>query len=105
MEGVIDDEIKIFLSFEPDLFFIGMITLPDQAIFEPHIQFQHEPRTIVVDETPTMEKVKILTIVEWTLSHDTQVQKINMGTIEDPKYFKLNIDLEGMVVAVDEDLL
>jgi len=59
----------------------------------------------VVDETPTMEKVKNFTIVEWTLSHDIQVQKINMGTIEDPKYFKLNIDLEGMVVVVDEDLL
>jgi hypothetical protein len=59
----------------------------------------------VVDETPTMEKVKILTIVEWTLSHDIQVQKINMGTIEDPKHFKLNINLKGMVVVVDEDLL
>jgi hypothetical protein len=39
-------------------------------MFEPHIQFHHKLRTIMVDETPTMEKVKTLKIMEWTLSQD-----------------------------------
>jgi hypothetical protein len=34
-----------------------------------------------------MEKVKTLKITKWTLSKDIQLRKINMGTIEDPKYF------------------
>jgi hypothetical protein len=32
-------------------------------------------------------------------------KKINMGIIEDPKYFKLNVDLEGMVAIATEGLL
>jgi hypothetical protein len=38
-----------------------------------------------MDETFTMEKVKIFKIVEWTLSQDIKVWKINMGIIERPK--------------------
>jgi hypothetical protein len=47
-----------------------MITLHDQAMFEPHIQFHHKLKTIMVDEAPAMEKVKTLKIIEWTLSQD-----------------------------------
>jgi hypothetical protein len=39
-----------------------------------------------MDETLVMERVKTLKIANWTLSQDTQVRKINMGTIEDPKF-------------------
>jgi len=47
-----------------------MITLLDQAVFEPHTQFHHKLKIVMVDETPTMEKVKTLKIIEWTLSQD-----------------------------------
>jgi hypothetical protein len=56
-----------------------MVTLLTQVVVEPHIQFKHEPRTIMVDETPIMEKVKSLNIAKWTMSKDTHVWKINMG--------------------------
>jgi hypothetical protein len=49
----------------------------------------------VVDEALAMEKVKTLKIAKLTLSQDIQVWKINIGLVEDPKYFKLNVDLEG----------
>jgi hypothetical protein len=41
---------------------------------------------VLMDETLVMERVKTFRIAKWTLSQDIQVQKINMGTIEDPKY-------------------
>ncbi len=68
IEGVIDEEKEILLFYEPTLFSIGMITLPNQVVSEPHIQFQHKLRTVMVDETPTMEKVKSFKIIKWTLS-------------------------------------
>ncbi len=37
MEGVIDEEEELFISFEPDLFSIGMIALPNEVVVEPHI--------------------------------------------------------------------
>jgi hypothetical protein len=50
MEGVIDEEEEILLSFEPNLFSIRMIALPDEVVAKPHIQFKLEPRIVVVDE-------------------------------------------------------
>lgn len=52
-----------------------------------------------------MEKVKTLKITKWTLSKDIQVRKINMGTIKDPKYFKLNVDLKGTIATTAKGLL
>ncbi len=63
-----------------------MITFHDQEVVEPHNQFKHERGTVLMDETLVMERVKTLKIANWTLSQDTQVRKINMGTIEDPKF-------------------
>jgi len=68
IEGVTNEEKGILLSYDPNLFSIRMITLPDQAMFEPHIQFHHELRMVVVDETLAVDKVKTLKIIEWTLS-------------------------------------
>jgi hypothetical protein len=73
IKGVTNEEEKIMFFFEPNLFSIEMINFPDQAIFEPHIQFHHEPRTIVVDGTLAMEKVKNLKIAKWILSQNIQV--------------------------------
>jgi len=70
IEGVINEGKKILLFYEPNLFSIGMITLPDQAVFEPHTQFHHKLKIVTVDETLAMEKVKTLKIIEWTLSQD-----------------------------------
>jgi len=39
-------------------------------MFEPHIQFHHKLKTVMVDEALAMEKVKTLKIIEWTLSQD-----------------------------------
>ncbi len=56
----------------------------------------------MVDETLAMEKVKTLRIAEWNLSQEIQIRKINMGTIEDPKYFKLNEELRGIPFHIVE---
>ncbi len=64
IEGVINEGKKILLFYEPNLFSIGMITLPDQAVFEPHTQFHHKLKIVTVDETLAMEKVKTLKIIE-----------------------------------------
>jgi hypothetical protein len=79
MDIVTDEEEGIRLSSKLDLFSIGIITLPDQTIVEPQIQFKHELGTIVVDETLAMEKVKTLQITKGTLSQDIQVTKITWG--------------------------
>ncbi len=79
MDRVIDEKEGIRLSSKLDLFSIGMITLLDQTIVEPQIQFKHELGTVVVDETLAMEKVKTLHIAKGTLSQDIQVRKITRG--------------------------
>jgi hypothetical protein len=79
MDIVADEEEGIRLSFKLDLFSIGMITLPDQTIVEPQIQFKHELGMVVVDETLAMEKVKTFHIAEGTLSQDIHVRKITWG--------------------------
>ncbi len=56
------------MAFEPNLFSIGIIMLPNQMAEGPHIQFKHELQMVVVDETPTLEKVKTFQIIEWNLS-------------------------------------
>ncbi len=66
-----DEEEGILLSSIPNLFSIKMITLLNQTIVEPHIQFKHELGMVVVDETFAMEKVKTFQIIEGTLSQDT----------------------------------
>ncbi len=53
----------------------------------------------MADENLAMEKVKNIKIAKWTMSHNIQVWKINAGIIEDPKYLKLNIDLEGTITT------
>lgn len=106
MERVTYEEEEIIFSFVLDMFFIGMNILPNHEVVEPQTQFKHELGTIVVDETLALEKVKIFKIAKWTLSQDTQVQKVKMGTIEEPKYLKLNVDIKGMMImVVVEDLL
>jgi len=47
IEGVTNEENEILLSYEPNLFSIGLITFLDQVMSEPHIH--NELRTIVVD--------------------------------------------------------
>ncbi len=89
---------------EPHLFYIVIILL-NLAVSKPQIQFHHELGTVVMDETHVMEKVKIIKITKWTLSHDTQVRKMNVGTIKDPKYLKLNVDLKGTIAAIVKGLL
>jgi hypothetical protein len=95
LEGVTNEEEEISLTSKPNLFSIGIIMLLDQKTKGPLIQFKHEPWIVVVDETLALEKVKTFQIVEWNLSQDIQIKKINMGIVEDLKHLKLNVDLEG----------
>ncbi len=73
MEGVINEEEEILFLSKPNLFSIGMIILFDQMVAKPQIQFKHELGMVVVDETLTMEKLKIFRIAEWILFQDIQV--------------------------------
>jgi hypothetical protein len=41
--------------------------LANQMVEGPHIQFKHELWMVVVDETPTLEKVKTFQIAECNL--------------------------------------
>ncbi len=67
LEGVTNEEEEILLAFEPNLFSIGIIMLANQMVEGPHIQFKHELWMVVVDETPTLEKVKTFQIAECNL--------------------------------------
>jgi hypothetical protein len=37
-----------------------------------------------------MEKIKTQKIIKWILPQDTQMKKINMGIVKQPKYLKFN---------------
>lgn len=60
---------------------------------------------VVVDETPTQEKVRGLHIAKWTWPQDVQIQKLHMGIVEEPKYLKINVDLKQAIVITTKKLL
>jgi hypothetical protein len=50
----------------------------------------HQPRSVIVDETPTNIKTHGLQIVRWTLTKYQQLMKLNMGTDAKPQMVKIN---------------
>jgi hypothetical protein len=56
----------------------------------PGIYHIHQPRSVIVDETPTNIKTHGLQIVKWTLIKDQQLMKLNMGTNAKPQMVKIN---------------
>ncbi len=46
----------------------------------PKMYYNHQPRSVEVDETPTKIKPHELQIRGWTLTKDQQLMKFNLGT-------------------------
>jgi hypothetical protein len=46
--------------------------------------YRHQPRNVVVDETPTNIKAHGLHIVGWMLLEDQQLMKFNLGINVEP---------------------
>jgi hypothetical protein len=56
----------------------------------PKMYYRHQPRSVVVDETPTNIKAHGLQIAGWMLIQDQQLRKLNMGTNVEPQMVKIN---------------
>ncbi len=58
------------------------VALEDKAY--PKMQYNHQPRSVAMDETPTKIRTHELQIVGWTLIEDQQLMKFNLGTDAKP---------------------
>ena len=102
-EGITDDEETILLAADPTLQPVGTIdwdvlssqlpTSADDQTNTPDRLFLHFPGTIPVDETPIREKVKTMDIAYWTHNEQDKLQLRNLGTTDDPKLVKMNVNL------------
>jgi hypothetical protein len=52
--------------------------------------YKHQPRNVIVDETPVNIKTQGLQIVGWTLIEDQQLMKLNLGIDLEPQMVKIN---------------
>ncbi len=48
---------------------------------------------MVIDETPTYQHVRQLQITGWTFTKEKQMQRINLGTLENPQFANINVAL------------
>jgi len=56
----------------------------------PETYYRHQPRNVIVDETPTNIKGQRLQIARWTLTKDQQLMKFNLGIDAKPQMVKIN---------------
>ncbi len=56
----------------------------------PKMYYNHEPKSVAVDETPTKNKTPELQIVGWMLIEDQQLMKFNLRTDGEPEMMKIN---------------
>ncbi len=71
----------------------------------PKMYYCHQPRSVVVDETPIKNKAHELQIVGWTLMEDQQLMKLNLRTDAKQQLAKINAELEIGKVLETEQLL
>jgi hypothetical protein len=62
--------------------------LKDKVYLETY--YKHQPRNVIVDETPTNIKGHGLQIAKWTLIKDQQLMKLNLGIDAKPQMVKIN---------------
>ena len=104
-EGITNDEETILLAADPTLQPVGTIdwdVLSSQLLTSADDQtntrdrlFLHSPGTIPVDETPIREKVKTMDVAYWTHNEQDKLQLLNLGTTNNPKLVKLNVNIKS----------
>ncbi len=58
------------------------VALEDKV--HPETYYNHQPRSVVVDKTPTRIKAWELQLAGWMLIEDQQLMKLNLGTDVEP---------------------
>ncbi len=79
------------------------IVLEDKVYLKMY--YNHQLRSVVVDETPTKIKAQKLLIVGWTLTKDQQLMKLNLGIDAKPQLVKINAQLDIGKVLEAKQLL
>ncbi len=59
--------------------------------------FHLEVGKMIIDETPTQERIHDLTIRGWTITKQEQLTKINLGTKENVQQLKVNFAFEPII--------
>ena len=59
----------------------------------------NSPGTIPVNKTPIREKVKTMDVAYWTHNEQDKLQLLNLGTADDPKLVKLNVNLNSQLTT------
>ncbi len=67
--------------------------------------YNHQPRSVIMDEIIEKIKAHELQIVGWMLIEDQQLMKFNLGTDVEPQLVKINAQLEISKVLELEQLL
>ncbi len=60
---------------------------------------------MVIDETPTYQHVQQLQITGWTFTKEKQLQRIKLGTLENPQFANINVALLAYCTCVFIKLL
>jgi hypothetical protein len=97
--GIMDTNVKISISehgFEvhntknkiPNKKYEPEVVVEDKVYLDTY--YKHQPKSLVVNETPTKIKTHGLHVAGWTLTKDQQLMKFNLGTNAKPLMVEIN---------------
>lgn len=53
---------------------------------------------MTINTTPATEALKEQVVTRWTNDAKKQVELVNLFTVEDPKYLKINVDAPNNII-------